>query len=96
MNVTFDWPIYAWAAALEFVALENYLPLFFFFGPFQINSIKSFFPARAPQLLWSLPMCCERLELMTISLTHLSGTKTSAVVLRPCYFVCPVEAWDGS
>ena len=43
MNVTFDWPIYALAAPLKFVALESYLPLFFSFGPFQINSIKSFF-----------------------------------------------------
>ena len=36
VNVTFDWPIYAWAAPLKFVALENYLPLFFHLAPFRL------------------------------------------------------------
>ena len=36
VTVTFDWPIYAWAAPLEFVALESYLPLFFPLAPFRL------------------------------------------------------------
>ena len=96
VNVTFDWLIYAWAAQLEFVALEKHLPLSFHLALFRLIVLNLSFLAHAPQLHWSLPMYCERLELMTISLTLLSGTKTSAVVLRLCYFVCTVEAWDGS
>ena len=96
MTVTFDCLIYAWAAPLKFVALEKHLPPFFHLAPFRLIVLNLSFLARAPQLHWSLPMCCERLELMTISPILLSGTKTSAVVLRPCYFVCPVQGWDGS